>query len=299
MTALTGLCGTNPRDFLAALGLLRVVSLAQPEVRLGFSDDGAFTPNLCNVDLPKSVSIVMSDLAAQSEAAAWRLEYEKQEKAKAKMVRDLKPPPDVFKTFLRSAISAWMNGHSEGAAYAAAFATDVAVDGKGNTKPTAFHMTAGQQEFIKSVEEIRDSVDAAWLEAALLEPDSERSGSNLRWDPGAERMYALMAKDPTTDGTTVCAPLEWLAFRALPLFPTTPHGTRIETTSVYRSADVMQFSWPLWSVSASVSTVRSLLQVSWSHRPARLSVGVIAVCSSSIRRSTQGYGNLGPASVIA
>src|SRR5262245_17279784 len=133
MTILTGMTGTNPRDFLAALGLLRILAASNPEARLSFRNDGWFAPEIQGVDARHTADIVTEDAASQSGPQPWRLEYKKGEKRGTKLVADLKPPPDVFLDFIRSAIVSWSRGQGEAAAYAAAFGTDVAVDGKGNT----------------------------------------------------------------------------------------------------------------------------------------------------------------------
>ncbi len=155
---------------------------------------------------------------------------------------------------------------------------------------------------------------------------------NLRWDPDAERSRALMGVNPNDDGTAVDAPLEWLAFRALPAFPCVPVGRRVLTCGVTGSRqDEMKFHWPLWARGASYSTVRSLLLVTadWVEYQEKLQYliqkrggvrrghgsaahlrreleramadrrrrSVFAICTSEIRRTAQGFGNFGPAHV--
>jgi hypothetical protein len=289
--------GTNPRDFLAAVGLLRILARTNGSVRLGFADDGAYTADLTNVEADEVLVRIMHDAESEAGPRPWRLKYDKAEKRGAKAVFDLKAPPEAFRAFLFSVLGSWMTGEPDGVAYAASFGTDVAVDGKGNTKPTAFHFTAANQQFLDTVEKTRASVDREWIKAALFNGHTNRSGPNLRWDTGADRKYALMANDPNEDGTSVNAPLEWLAFRGLPLFPVVPRGVRAATTGVRGRSDDMQFTWPLWCIPASLSTVRSLLLVDWAARRDRVDTGIIAVCTSEIRRSAQGFGNFGPASV--
>jgi hypothetical protein len=294
---LVGVDGSNPLGLLAALGILRVI----PCARLGFSDDGsyqAFVDGIGHDDLVKRVTD--DALAAANPGAAWRFTYTKAatKRQGPKEVADLKPPPDDFKKFLVTCIDDWLKGHDEASAYAAAYATDVAVDGNGNTKPTAFHFTAAQQTFLGTVEDIRASITQEWVEKSLFHGRDERSGSNLRWDPGAERNWALMANDPSGDGTRVNAPLEWLAFRGLPLLPSFPRGDRIITTAVRRRGKDMVFMWPLWSVPASLWTVQSLMRLDWTEEArAHKARGVFATCCSLIRRTAQGFGNFGPSKV--
>jgi hypothetical protein len=298
---LVGVDGSNPLGFLAALGLLRVVQGA----KVGFSNDGSFQAFIDGFDKSESdlATLIAYDAqAAGKKSAPWRFTYTKAatKKQGPQEVADLKPPPDDFKKFLATCIDAWLNGNDEAAGYAAAYGTDIAVDGNGNTKPTAFHFTAAQQTFLGAVDGIRASVNPEWVVTSLFKGHGEQRGSNLRWDPGADRNWALMANNPSSDGTLVDAPLEWLAFRGLPLLPTFPQGTKVITTGVSGRGDGMTFTWPLWSVPASLQTVRSVVQIDWTgdarQRAAR---GIFAICSSAIRRTSQGFGNFAPSSVAS
>jgi hypothetical protein len=214
-----------------------------------------------------------------------------------------------------------------------AYGTDVARDGKGNTKPTAFHFTAANQQFLGAIEETRGRITREWVEESLDDSNGKmKPGMNLRWDPDAERSRALMGVNPNDYGTTVNAPLEWLAFRSLPAFPSVPVGSRIVTCAVTgRRQDDLRFHWPLWSRGASNATVRSLLLLTagWIENDertrrmiethgeggrrqrsldrlrrglemaieARRRRSVFAICTSEIRRTAQGFGNFGPAHV--
>ena len=125
-----------------------------------------------------------------------------------------------------------------------------------------------------------------------------RPGYNLRWDPAAERNWALMANNPNDDGTSVDAPVEWLAFRGLSLFPSFPCGVRIITTAVSGRGEDMEMTWPLWSAPISLETARSAIQMTWTGVSRdRAMRGVFAVCTSEIRRTSQGFGNFSPATV--
>lgn len=294
---LKGLNGASPLGFLAAMGLLRLMRDENDAVRLGFLSDGSFHPFVTGFE-GDLAALVCRDAALADGKQAWSVEYEKHEKRGTKVVADLKAPPEVFARFLSNCVAYWLDGESEAAVYAAAFGTSVAVDGKGNTKPTAFHFTAANQQFLGILEEIRVSITSEWTLRSLFEGKTVKPGSNLRFDPAAERNWALMANNPNDDGTSVDAPLEWLAFRGLPLFPTFPRGTRIITTAVNGRGDDMVMTWPLWAVPASLETVRSVLQMPWTGVSRdRAMRGVFAICTSAIRRTSQGFGNFGSATV--
>ncbi len=333
-TVLNGLNGSNPVGFIASVGLLRLLEGQGTHARLGFTEDGGFHAWIeCGLALNDVAGIVTNDAVSAAGPQPWRLEYQKQEKRGAKVVADLKAPPGRFREFLTSAIDEWLAGRPERSDYAAAYGTDVAVDGNGNTKPTAFHFTAANQQFLGAVEELRRRISTDWVRDSLDDREGKtKPGPNLRWDPDAERIRALMGVNPNDDGTSVNAPLEWLAFRGLPAFPCVPVGRRIVTCGVTgRRQEEFRFHWPLWSCGASYGTLRSLLPLaagwvedeeqvrraidahgregSGRRSPGRVRQdleatlaerrrrGVFALCTSEIRRSAQGFGNFGPAYV--
>ncbi len=293
---LRGVDGSNPLGFLAALGLLRVATRPDRFCRLHFLEGSFVAVVTGDLDIPEFVT---HDADHAAEETIWRLAYAKKTAGGIRQVADLKPPPPEFRAFAIQAIEAWLSGEQDGAAYAAAYATDVAVDGNGNTKPTAFHFTAANQEFLEIVEKSRASVTEEWVRSSLFDGGGGRPGSNLRWDPLSDRNHALMARDPQRARTTVDAPLEWLAFRGLPLLPTFPRGAgsrgpRILTSCVTGRGDEMAFTWPVWSIPSSLGTVRSVLQCSWTDARERASRGIFVLCRAEIRRSSEGFGNFTP-----
>ena len=329
-TVLKGINGSNPLGFMASVGLLRLLDGQGNLARLGFTEDGAFHAWIeCDPALHDIPGIVAKDAEDAAGPQPWRLEYEKLEKRGIKVVADLKAPPEQFSKYLNSAIDKWLAGRPEQSEYAVAYGTEVGRDGNGNTKPTAFHFTAANQQFLGAVEETRGKITKEWVEESLDDCNGKmKPGMNLRWDPDAERSRALMGVNPNDDGTTVNAPLEWLAFRSLPAFPSVPVGGRIVTCGVTgRRQNELRFQWPLWSLGASFATVRSLLLLtaSWiekeektrrmievsgsSGRRYRLQCdleraiderrrrSVFAICTSEIRRTAQGFGNFAPAHV--
>ena len=295
---LPGVTGASPLGFMASLGLLRLVRGRDETARLRFLADGTSCAVIHTSALLPLATLVAEDASTSAGTQPWSLHYEKTEKKGVKTVADLKAPPEAFAAFLCASVKAWLAGSEEATAYAAAFGTSVARDGKGNTKPTAFHFTAANQQFLGTLELVRASVTDEWAHQSLLEGHAARSGQNLRWDPAAERNWALRANNPIDEGTMVDAPLEWLAFRGLPLFPTIPVGARVLTSCVSGRGDEMRVSWPLWSPPASIDTIRSLMQVAGKMRPRDCRArGIFATYASAIRRTSQGFGSFGPASV--
>ena len=185
---------------------------------------------------------------------------------------------------------------------AAAFASEIIVDNNGNTKPTAFHFTAGQQTFSKMVTELVNGVEEADFKRALVGPWTRSSKlPSLSWDATATRYYALRATDPSKEKRGSEPGAEWLAFRALPFYPVAPRGKRLVTPGVEGGWKNATFSWPLWTRPCTLPAIRSLLSykgLGVTSQRERSMRGIAAVLSSDIKRSDQGgYGSFSPSRV--
>jgi hypothetical protein len=299
---LTGLDGANPLGFLAALGVLNVLSDAAPTgiaPTLAWEYQGAWRPVVSSGDATLSFEAltakVMADLATWKKDPAIDLEYDG--------VRDLKPPPVVYRTFLERLVAKAEPTRRRSVDLAGAFATDVAVDRSGNTKPTALHFTAGQQEFLAMVKElIEETREEDVLEAMVGPWRYARSLPVLKWDATVFREYALRASDPSKEEPSGVPGADWLAFRGLSFIRVAPRGRQIQTTGCFGEWKTGGFRWPLWSPALARDTVRSVLgyplvhQIPQRERRAR---GIAVVFEARIRRSDQGgYGSFSPAAAI-
>lgn len=308
---LTGLDGTNPLAFLASLGVLDVVDRclrnegkAVPALR--WEDRGRWVPVLdsqrCLSDL---LTLVVDDARSWSNEPVLELTYDANgalcSDQSRKCKRDLKPAPRAFREFLESL----MRGHfsERSLRLAGSFGSELAVDGKGNIKPTALHFSAGQQEFLKMAIELRDSVNKSDFEEALLGPwRGESKLPSFSWDSGSARLYALRATDPSAEKRGSVAAANWLGLLGLRFLPVAVRGTKLQTTCVRGGWKDAKFTWPLWSANANARTVAALLrftdfsQFGVSERQA---LGIEAVYRCNIGRSDQGgYGSFYPATVV-
>ena len=252
-------------------------------------------PPLDNVESPATISVTPGTVAVP----------------KTKSVADIKVTPERFEAYLHHCATCWkpiVDVSDTLADYATAFGAQTS-DGM---RPTDFHFLSGQQQFLVTAEEIRAfaASDRKWIQHALFEGTSQkvmtrRRGANLRWDPSAERNYALMASNPAgkDEGTSVNAPLEWLAFRALASFPTFPSGRYRATTAIryIKGAGAQLMTWPLWQTPVTLAAARYILQMDWPKLQKKSEAlrerGVFAVCSAQIYRSKKQYGNFRPTSV--
>lgn len=292
--------GSNPIGFMAALGVLAIVTEQRGEhCRLRWRHEGTWTAQLSGVErLEDVIAACEADLSTWQEDAALDLHYPGKDASKD--VFDLKAPPDVYQGFLDRLIEEGLRRPLD---FAAAYASDVVTGDKGVIKPTALHFTAGQQLFLDSVRQLR-SVTADDLHEALIGPWQYASKlPTLRWDAGDAREYALRATSPGKDGKLGVPGADWLAFRGLACFPTYPvMGEReqcvLKTTCMYGSGKARVFRWPLWLPLVSLDGVRSMLSTVIPKPAKRAARGIAMVFESSIRPSGQGYGNFTPGRVI-
>ena len=302
MITLTGLDGSNPLGFLAALGVLRVLTDRGCDARLAWVQRGRWVPEL-SADLEVGALLDLLDLDRRgwSQEMALQLCYSKD--GGPGDVRDLKPRPEDLRAWLHRLLE---EGSPRSVALAAAFFTESAQDNNGNTKPTALHFTAGQQEFLTMARELQAGVTRADLEEALIGPwRYQRTLPVFGWDCSASRDYALRASDPSKDKKTGVPGADWLALMGLAFLPVAPDGDSVRTPGCSGEWKTGVYTWPLWTVPLRAPTVQSLLVHPRLKDPRKLSaaerqaLGIGAIYRSGIRRSEQGgYGSFRPSTPL-
>lgn len=302
---LTGIDGANPLGFLAALGVLNVANEqlgVEAGIRLSWRDEGYWRPVVqAKIDAftaERLVAVLMTDRAAMADEPALDLSYGDG----GAIVRDLKPPPGVYRAFASSQAAQATSDSRRGADYAAAFATDIAVDNRGNTKPTALHFTAGQQKFLEMVRALRAEVTEEDLHEALFGPWAYRRPLPvLQWDASVFRDYALRASNPSGEKKQGVPGADWLAFRGLPFIRVSPEGTRIRTTGCAGGWKSGSFRWPIWTVALSREVVTTLVQQPQLESMAALALrrrGIAVVLCSKIQRAENGgRGTFSPSAI--
>ena len=293
---LTGLDGTNPLAFMAALGVLEALSDCGMPARLHWRDRTGWRPVVAGVD--GGVEALIDCLEADRESCitepAIRLAYDGK--------RDLKPPPAEFRRYLSKLVAKAGPARRRGVDWAGAFATDVVVDNNGNTKPTALHFTAGQQQFLKMLAELMAGVTAEDFREALVGPwRYDRPLPVMGWDATIGRDYALRASNPSNDKKLGVPAADWLAVRGLACLPVMPRKTRLMTTGCTGGWKSGRFRWGLWTVPLNRELARPTLRLDFEKMSAeeRAARGIGVVFSCGIKRSEQGgYGTFEPATVV-
>jgi hypothetical protein len=299
---LTGLDGRNPIAFLAALGVLNALSdhaKTSVQPRLSWKSIGAYRPVLVDGPPREELVAILADDVASFRGEPAILELREPSDQTLSKEDDLKPRPDRFAAYLRAIVRA---ESPRSLALAAALGTDVATDNNGNTKPTALHFTAGQQQFLMMVGELIKGVTTEDLQEALFGPwRYGRPLPVLQWDNASARDYALRSTDPSKEKKLGVPGADWLGFRGLSFLRVAPIGHRIATTGCRGEWKSGAFRWPIWSGSLTRATIASLVTSSEVF-DVKTNVlkerGISVVFESSIKRSDQGgYGSFSPAHV--
>jgi len=306
---LTGLVGSSPLGALAAFGLLRVCSEIRELIDARLSWTGE---EVSGTPLDDWIAVLTTAEQTTPENLAELLIARQQKRPAADFdwSADIRSDPKMFEDILgKHATSATFEMERRTPAdFFAAFGSETVRDSaKGLIKPTAFHMTSGQQKFLKNLKDVAESLGKRSVDAfteALFGPWQYKDPFHaLGWDPAAERLYALRYRAPTSESPRCVRAAVWLAYEALPLFPTVRIGARLETTGFSRSEGKVRFTWPIWTRPIRLNTLRSLLGIKELHkggtgREALRNRGVAAVYQAIRSEFGQGYAILRPSQLM-
>lgn len=288
---LPGLVGSNPLGAMAAFGLLRVCSeisdLAGTRLHWIWDQDWR-----AMLRVPQAVGreeLIEHLVLCQKDRSLSVFNWSD----------DIKVDPETYREQMLSHIINSSLYHRLEADYFAAYGSEMIKDktSKGNVKPTALHMTAGQQKFLKLIsKDLAKSMAKKTAQAydeALFGPWRREDDINsLGWDPSAKRLHALRHRSPSSDVFHCVRAAIWLAVEALPLYPTASISNRLQTTG-FTMIRPMMFSWPIWGPPISLDTLRTLIMTSDSKTSLRRR-GVKAIYHSERAESSQGGAFLRP-----
>ena len=298
---LTGLEGTNPLGFLAALGV-QVAFVSEPEQpRLWWSDD--VVPHAV-VDGDFSVDRIacqaMKVFARWKESSA--VNPRRPDGCPMPKGDELKLTRDDTRVYLSIAEQCDSAG-----ALATALVAEGSLDRKGDVaKPSDFYFTAGQQKLLDTVRKVLEETTRDDVLNGLEGPwRYESELPSLGWDVSDDRLYALRANNPSPEKKLTNPGPEALAVLGLSACPVFGRQNRTLTQGCSGSWKNGTYSWPLWRKPASPYGVKSLLAHAYSPDSMTTdrgswfrSWGVFRVLQSSVHRSDQGgYGTFSPPEV--
>lgn len=298
-TNLTGLEGTNPLGFLAALGVQVAFASESEPPSLWWSDE--ITPH----------AVVDGDFTVERIADQALEVFRKWKSSPAANPRqpddsamtkgdELKLSPRDIRAYLDQA-----RMRDSDAGLSAALVAEGSLDNQGVAKPSDLYFTAGQQKFLNTARQVLGGVSREDVLAGLKGPWGYTSKlPSLGWDVGDDRVYALRANDPSPEKKQTNPGPEALAVLGLSLHPVFAGRDRTLTQGCSGSWKSGYYSWPLWCKPAWPNAVKSLLAHAFDHPAANdrhnwfRSWGVFRILRSPIRRSGQGgYGTFGPPEV--
>ncbi|CAD5374843.1 conserved hypothetical protein [Rubrivivax sp. A210] len=293
---LTGLVGSSPIGFMAALGLLRVcVQDHGVDLRLNWEQGHARLHGLGREELFDLLKRHMKGRAAAPEFN-FTVAGDKGSRGKAMHLRTILPED------YRTAVAA-CQGDARALGFLAGFATDAVVNDKGFIARTKFDFSSGQQRLVDEFRSLAAMLDpeakrprvpfAARVERALMGGAYEEQHT-FGWDPASLMTHAHQASAPTDSATPGQPFTVWLAVESLPLHAVLPTGPRRARTTGF--AGTSAYVWPIWAEPLSLREVMLLRQ-----RPVetldRLG-GVTEIWSSQVI-SVGKYGFLAPAARTA
>lgn len=288
---LPGLIGSSPLGAMAAFGLLRVCS----EIPIL---EGAHLHWTWDQDW-RAVLRVPEDVVQEKLIDLLVQRQKDRSLSIFNWSDDIKVDPDEYRELMLSHVINSSLYQRLDADFFAAYGSEIVKDktAKGNVKPTALHMTAGQQKFLKLIhKDLAKSMSKKTAEAyseALLGPWRREDNVNaLGWDPAAKRLHALRHRAPSSDVFHCVRAAVWLAVEALPLYPTAAVSGRLQTTG-FTSTRPVVFTWPIWKPPIGLDVLRTLITTSDSTS-SLLRRGVTAVYRSERVESSQGGAFLRP-----
>ncbi len=293
---LTGLEGTNPLGFLAALGVQVAFASESKQPRLWWSDgitshavvDGDFTTDRIAEQALKVFYQWNGNPA---------LNPERPDGSEMPKGDELKLTQCDIRAYLMSA-----RDNTPETSLSSALVAEGSLDKKGVAKPSDLYFAAGRQSFLKIAREVLSNVSLEETLNGLEGPwgyENEELGT-LGWDVSDDRNYALRANDPEREKKPTNPGPEALAILGLSLHPVFPGRGRTLT----QRCSGKYYSWPLWRKPASLGAVKSLLAHAYEHPAATdrrrwlRSWGIIAIFQSPIRPlGKKGYLRFGPPEV--
>ncbi|MEU3117218.1 hypothetical protein ABZ652_24340 [Micromonospora chalcea] len=299
---LPALDGRDPLGFLAALGLLRLLTDETSfDVDLSFNDDTAravlHSPLVDLTDVVEQLTAILASIPDDGVIPSVPATFPE---AKVGTAKDPMRSPRVD---YRSAHTA-LTGDNHNPAldrWLSALVTDLATDSQGRVAITPYAAPAGQQSFrtmfTKTLEQIRPDPPNRFHEALTRWRRVEGyTGEYLD-----HRAIRTAADHPTGTSLPAGVPAAtWLALMALPLLRLTGTGTKPRATCWHHlNHQQPVMTWPLWRQPLDTHAVSALLEhPAHRNRNAWPALGIFTTASAIRTTGKNSAGTLTPATDI-
>ncbi len=255
---LTGIDGSNPLGFLAALGILITVEDRSPGVRLQWMHHAQkWCPVVTGIDdaddLLDQLADTLHDMSVEPFLVHKRMPFSAVE----------------FEEIARSCRAMRTNRRMADllASYGCTHIRDEDL-----FHDTMFRMVrsgdSAGQGFLHYAVSIRQQTDRDSLERTLFREWSYQDECfSLRLDPIEDSNYALRWDDPSKANKSTMIGANSLALEGLRALPTVPNKGSLLTTGFSRHDRQVFFTWPIWRSALGVDVVKSLLSLNALHNP--------------------------------
>lgn len=259
---LSGLDGSNPLAFLAALGVLRTLSDAWPdqEVRMHWSEvAGSWCPVL------RSRGDLSAQIVVDATAEQLAIGHDPScRHAHLQIGKNLSVAPVQFRVHVQRAAEV-ADRDRRRADFLASFGSEVLKHDKMDRiacTDLCFLFGSGHQHYLDTMAKLIQNVRHDHLREALFGPWRYRDERlSMRWDPDDAREHAYQWTSPGNETTFTVWGANLLASEGTLFFPTVPATAGRSTTGFANVGRATVFTWPLWAASLSSDVVRSLIQL--------------------------------------
>lgn len=292
---LIGLDGANPLGVLAAMGVLRLLSIDNYLVTMSWRlSSGTWHPVVFGTESKTE------QLGARLHAAAANLD-----KSTWSLDKKLPFAAERLKAAARDAINSSSPKRFVADEIASLGVEFFREDDGGDFKGTSFCMVRSGdstgQGLLAYGKRILETTTPEQLQRAITSDwTSGDEQCALRWDPSEDRGYALQWRNPSKVGAMSTKAANCLALLGMPMFPMIPTKTKGVTVGFgLREAKQSSFTWPIWKYPISAEIAKSLLAASvlQSERPPLHALGLSGIAAvyrcNRIMTSTY-YANFSP-----
>lgn len=278
--ALTGLMEDNPRDFLATLGLFRLIDLLWPKCRASLfwdQDKGSScmeTSDALPNDWCRSILSELKEIAEPADSPLFHSAVIKSE------IGDYREA--VFKA-QKFAASGHALGQIPQLLYAS-YASQLADENDGKTEPTAFSFANGQggKNLLRDARELIMAIKPEDFQASILGKGEAVTAKSMRWNPREYRPAAYRSHDPGTklkgDETLDLPSFNLLAFFGLSFFPSVASARGARTLGFEGEYRPEYFRWPVWKTPLGADALQTLVCLPLTYLQSE--IGVIRVWQS-------------------
>jgi hypothetical protein len=246
---LPGLRDDNPRDFLAALGLLRLIDTQWPETRIKLAwNSQKGTPSITsahplNADFPQQLWNLLRDIKS--------LDHSPLEPVPVEAVSPADHRKKIEQAIERKSKIEVM--------ILAAMASQIEMDKA--SRRSDFIIESGQRRVMKGVCDMLadESFGPSLLEEIVGRAKPVKVSNSSRWNPEEFRAAAYTTTDPAKTDFLDHPGLNVIAFIGLTFYPVVDSSKNKSTPGFTRTPGNNHFSWPIWSEPLTPDEITSLL----------------------------------------